>query len=69
MNKDELHGKAENLKGRAKEAAGALTGNKQKQAEGLVERVGGAVREEIGKAKGEVKRSAETDDEKSRDDE
>jgi uncharacterized protein YjbJ (UPF0337 family) len=69
MNKDEARGKVENLKGRAKEAAGALTGDKQKQAEGLAERVGGAAREEIGKVKGEVKRRVETDDEKSDDDE
>jgi uncharacterized protein YjbJ (UPF0337 family) len=56
MNKDELHGKVENLKGRAKEAAGALTGNKGKQAEGMAERVEGAVREKVGKVKGDVKR-------------
>ena len=35
MNKDELKGKMENLKGRVKEATGALTGNKGKQAEGM----------------------------------
>jgi uncharacterized protein YjbJ (UPF0337 family) len=71
MNKDELHGKMENLKGRAKEAAGAVTGNKQRQAEGLAERVEGAVREKIGKVKDEVKRKVEPspDHEDSHDDE
>jgi uncharacterized protein YjbJ (UPF0337 family) len=59
MNKDELHGKMENLKGRAKEAAGALTGDKEKQAEGLAERVQGAAREKAGKVKEEVKRTVE----------
>ena len=59
MNKDELGGKLENLKGRTKEAAGALTGNKEKEAEGVVERVAGAVRENVVKAKEEVKRSTE----------
>ena len=59
MNKDELAGKMENLKGRTKEAAGALTGNKEKEAEGVVERVAGAVRENVGKAEEEVKRSTE----------
>ena len=56
MNKDELKGKAENLKGRAKEAFGALTGDKQKQGEGFLDRVRGAVREKFGKAKHEVSR-------------
>ena len=60
MNKDELAGKMENLKGRTKEAAGALTGNKEKEAEGVVERVAGAVRENVGKAEEEVKRSTES---------
>jgi uncharacterized protein YjbJ (UPF0337 family) len=56
MNKDELKGKAENLKGRAKEAAGALTGDKRKEGEGLFDRVRGAVREKVGKAKDEASR-------------
>src|SRR3954469_7581663 len=38
MNKDELKGKAENLKGRVKEAFGALTGDKKAQAEGEIDR-------------------------------
>ena len=60
MNRDQIRGKAENLKGRAKEAAGAVTGNKGRQAEGLAERVGGAVREKLGQAKSKVDR--DTDD-------
>ena len=56
MNKDELKGKAENLKGRVKEAMGSITGNKEKEAEGMVDRVKGATREKIGKAKDEVSR-------------
>ena len=51
MNKDELKGKAENLKGRVKQAIGALTGDKSKEGEGLLDRVRGAVREKLGKAK------------------
>ena len=43
MNKDELKGKAENLMGRAKEAIGALTGDKRKEGEGLLDRLRGAV--------------------------
>jgi len=60
MNKDELGGKLDNLKGRTKEAAGALTGNKKTEAEGVVERVAGAVRENVGKAEEKVKRSTES---------
>lgn len=58
MNKDELKGKAENLKGRVKQAAGSLFGDKKKEGEGLVDRVRGAVREKFGKAKEEVGRDA-----------
>ena len=54
MNKDELKGKAENLMGRAKEALGALTGDKRKEGEGLFERVRGAVRDKLGKARREA---------------
>ena len=50
MNKDELKGKAENLKGRVKQAVGALTGDKSTEGGGLFDRVRGAVREKLGKA-------------------
>lgn len=56
MNKDQSHGVTENIKGRLKEAAGILTGNKAQEAEGGVERVKGAIK----KAAGDVKhKSAE----------
>jgi uncharacterized protein YjbJ (UPF0337 family) len=61
MNKDELKGKGENLKGRVKEAAGALSGDKRTQAEGLVDRVRGAVREKVGKGKEKVSRDVSRD--------
>jgi uncharacterized protein YjbJ (UPF0337 family) len=64
MNKDELKGKAENLKGRAKQAAGSLSGHKRTEGEGLVDRVRGAVREKVGKAKRETSRDvSHVDDE------
>jgi uncharacterized protein YjbJ (UPF0337 family) len=63
MNKDEVKGKGENLKGRAKEAYGALTGDKRKQADGLFDRVRGALREKVGKTKREASRDvSQTDD-------
>jgi uncharacterized protein YjbJ (UPF0337 family) len=54
MNRDELEGKKENLKGRVKEAAGVLTGNKNLEAEGSDERSGGAAQEELGRARRKV---------------
>jgi uncharacterized protein YjbJ (UPF0337 family) len=56
MNKDQLRGKAQNLKGRAKEAAGALTGRKRTQAEGLAERTEGALRQKVGQVKRDTAR-------------
>jgi uncharacterized protein YjbJ (UPF0337 family) len=50
-NEDQIKGKAENLKGRAKEAIGSLTGDKELQAEGAAERAKGAAREKIGEVK------------------
>jgi uncharacterized protein YjbJ (UPF0337 family) len=64
MNKDEFKGKVDNMKGRVKEAAGSLTGNKEKQAEGTVERVGGAAREKVGEIKREFGLDEKRPDEK-----
>jgi uncharacterized protein YjbJ (UPF0337 family) len=51
MNRDEFQGKKENLKGRAKEAAGVITGKKDLEAEGRDQRTSGAVQEEAGRAR------------------
>lgn len=51
MNSDELKGKLENLKGRARQAVGTLTGNKKEEAEGIADRVEGAAREKVGQVK------------------
>jgi uncharacterized protein YjbJ (UPF0337 family) len=59
MNKDRLKGTVEKIKGAAKEAAGTLTGNKQKQAEGFAERAHGATRERVAKIDEEAKRDLE----------
>ena len=55
----QLRGKLENLKGRAKQAAGTVTGNKRMEAEGAVERAKGAVKETVEKAKDKLRREAE----------
>jgi uncharacterized protein YjbJ (UPF0337 family) len=51
MNKDQIKGKAENLKGRAKEAVGVVTGNKKTEVEGTIARARGALRKKVGDVK------------------
>ncbi|HVV51187.1 MAG TPA: CsbD family protein [Polyangia bacterium] len=60
--KREIKGKAENLKGRAKEAGGALSGNKAMQGEGTVERVAGAAKEKIAEVERKMDRPRETEE-------
>ncbi|HXJ23706.1 MAG TPA: CsbD family protein [Polyangia bacterium] len=57
--KQEIEGKEENLKGRAKEAVGAATGDKKTQGEGLVERIAGAAREKIAEVKRDLSKHRE----------
>lgn len=54
MNREELQGKKANVKGRVKEAVGALTGNRDLESEGAKERAAGAAQEQIGKVAGKV---------------
>jgi len=64
--KREIKGKVDNIKGRVKEAIGALSGNKETQAEGTVERVAGAANEKVGEAERKVNKAVgreEADDE------
>jgi uncharacterized protein YjbJ (UPF0337 family) len=51
MNKDEREGKAENLKGRVKQAAGALIDDPELEKEGADERAKGELKEGFGKAR------------------
>ncbi len=54
MNRDEIEGRKDNLKGRIKEAAGTLTGNPELESEGADERAGGALKEGLGRARRKV---------------
>ena len=54
MNKDELKGKAQALKGRAKQAAGDLTDDEQLHDEGVVDEAAGKTREVIGRGRRKV---------------
>jgi len=51
MNREEREGKKENLKGRVKEATGALTGDEELREKGSAEREEGEARETLGKAR------------------
>jgi uncharacterized protein YjbJ (UPF0337 family) len=55
-NDDEVKGKWDNLKGRAKQAAGAVSGDKKLEAEGATERVKGAAQKKVG----EIERKSQT---------
>jgi uncharacterized protein YjbJ (UPF0337 family) len=55
--KREIKGKVDNIKGRVKEAIGALSGNKETQAEGTVERAAGAANEKVGEVERKVNKS------------
>jgi uncharacterized protein YjbJ (UPF0337 family) len=58
MDKATLKGKAENIKGRVKQAVGSMTGNKKLEAEGLAERTKGSAREKLGQAKETLEKEA-----------
>ena len=54
MNKDELDGKAQSVKGEIKQGVGDLTGNDRLQDEGAADEVKGEVQEGFGKARRKV---------------
>jgi len=54
MNKDELEGKAEALKGKMKQAAGDLTDNPDVHDEGVADEAAGNTQEALGKARRKV---------------
>jgi len=51
MNKDQKGGTGQSVKGRLKEVAGIVSGNKKLEAEGLADRVVGAAKGAVGAAK------------------
>lgn len=62
--KRELKGKMDNLKGRVKQAFGAVSGDKEKEAKGAAERVSGAAEEKVGEVERKIRRNdEEADDE------
>ena len=53
-NRDELEGKTESLKGRAKQAFGDLTNNERMREEGAADEASGEVQAGLGKARRKV---------------
>jgi len=56
MNKDQVQGRAAEVKGDIKEAAGKVVGNQKLQGEGLVDQAKGKAQAVYGDAKEEVKK-------------
>ena len=54
MNRDELNGKADKLKGKVKQAAGDLTDNERLHDEGVADEAAGDVQEGFGRARRKV---------------
>jgi uncharacterized protein YjbJ (UPF0337 family) len=54
INKDELKGKAEALKGKIKQAAGDLTDDERLRDEGVADELAGKAQEDFGRAKRKV---------------
>jgi uncharacterized protein YjbJ (UPF0337 family) len=59
MNRDEIKGKAEQIKGAVKDKAGEMLDNPELEAEGEAERAAGTVREGVGKAKRKTREGLE----------
>ena len=54
MNKDQVNGRAETIKGDVKEAAGKLVGNERLTTEGKAEQVAGKTQSTVGDVKNNV---------------
>lgn len=65
--KEQASGKGQNIKGRVKEAFGAVTGNKQTEAEGMGERIAGAAREKVAEVKRDLSKPERRTDEEADD--
>jgi len=55
-----MAGKADQMKGQAKEAVGDLTGNKDLKSEGVADRQAGEVKEQVGKVEKKVEEAIDT---------
>jgi uncharacterized protein YjbJ (UPF0337 family) len=58
VNKDQVDGRVEELKGTVKEVAGKLTGNQALKNEGSIEKLGGKVQAGLGDLKSDLKKGS-----------
>ncbi|RYF82493.1 MAG: CsbD family protein [Comamonadaceae bacterium] len=58
MNKDQVEGRVDEAKGKVKEVAGKVVGNRQLEAEGKADQLGGKVQKNYGDAKEDLKDAA-----------
>jgi uncharacterized protein YjbJ (UPF0337 family) len=59
MNKDELDGKAEKLKGKVKQASADLTGDERLHDEGVADEAEGRARESLGRGRRKIGEAVE----------
>ncbi|MBW4078501.1 MAG: CsbD family protein [Acidobacteria bacterium] len=60
-----MAGKIEKSKGKVKEAVGSLTGNKELESEGKIDRRAGEAKEKVGRVKSKVEEVAEKSERKA----
>jgi uncharacterized protein YjbJ (UPF0337 family) len=60
MDKEHVKGAADKAKGAVKDAAGKMTGDKELQAEGKMDKAKGAAHSAVGDAKDAVKKAADS---------
>lgn len=58
MNKDQVEGRVEEAKGKAKEVAGKVVGNEELEAEGKIQKTGGNIQKGYGDLKEDIKKAA-----------
>lgn len=61
MNKDQVSGRIDEIKGAVKEVAGNITGNTSLEMEGIVQKNVGKVQADLGDIKSDVKKTLESD--------
>ncbi len=66
MNRDEIKGKIDQVKGDLKERVGGATKDRKTQAEGMMDQVKGKVREGFGKLQGEADKEEGREEERSK---
>lgn len=55
MNKDQVAGRTDSVKGKVKEAVGKVTGSRKLEGEGLADQISGKARSSYGDAKEKIK--------------